>query len=90
MNTLKWTSEIYYMFLVVDASRNNTYKIISDIHFKVCIKVLIITDLGDKKLHKMLTIQQIFPKLYRCLPDVVFHNLESQKAGFVDVKKYLK
>ena len=30
-----------------------------------------------------------FPKLYRCLLYVVFHNLKSQNAGFVDVKKDL-
>ena len=34
----------------------------------------------------MLKIQQIFPKLYRCLLFVVFHNLEPQNAGLVDVK----
>ena len=39
-----------------------------------------------KNLHKMLKIQQIFPKLYRCLLYVVFHNLEPQNAGLVDVK----
>ena len=33
----------------------------------------------------MLKIQQIFPKLYRCLLYVVFHNLEPQNAGLVDV-----
>ena len=38
----------------------------------------------DKNLHKMLKIQQNFPKLY-----VVFHNLESQNAELVDVKKDL-
>ena len=37
----------------------------------------------------MLKIQQIFPKLYRCLLYVVFHNLKSQNAGLVDVKKDL-
>ena len=40
-------------------------------------------------LHKMLKIQQIFPKLYRCLLYVVFHNLKPQNAGLVDVKKDL-
>ena len=34
----------------------------------------------------MLKIQQIFPKLYKCLLYVVFHNLEPQNAGLVDVK----
>ena len=55
------------------------------------IKVVIITNLEPKKknLHKMLKIQQIFPKLYRCRLFVVFHNLEPQNAGLVDVKKDL-
>ena len=43
----------------------------------------------DKNQHKLLKIQQIFPKLYRCLLYVVFHNLEPQNAGLVDVKKDL-
>ena len=43
----------------------------------------------DKNQHKMLKIQQIFPKLYRCLLYVVFHHLESQNAGLVDVKRGL-
>ena len=51
-------------------------------------KVVVITNLGQRQnLHKMLKIQQIFPKLYRCLVYVVFHNLEPQNAGLVDVKK---
>ena len=37
----------------------------------------------------MLKVQQIFQKLYECLLYVVFHNLESQNAGLVDVKKDL-
>ena len=37
----------------------------------------------------MLKIQQIFPKLYRCLLYVVFHKLKFQNAGLVDVKKDL-
>ena len=37
----------------------------------------------------MLKIQQIFPKLYRCLLYVVFHNIKPQNAGLVDVKKDL-
>ena len=53
-------------------------------------KVMIITDLGkDKNQHKMLKIQQISLKLYRCLLYVVFHNLESQNAGLVGVIKDL-
>ena len=32
-------------------------------------------------------VQRIFPKLYRCLLYVVFHNLESQHAGLVELKK---
>ena len=43
----------------------------------------------NKNLHKMLKIQQFFPKLYRCLLYVVFHNLKPQNAGLVDVKKDL-
>ena len=35
----------------------------------------------------MLKIQQIFPKLYRCLLYVIFQNLKPQNAGLVDVKK---
>ena len=42
------------------------------------IEVVIITDWGkDKNLRKMLKIQQIFPKLYKDLLYVVYHNLES-------------
>ena len=37
----------------------------------------------------MLKIQQIFPKLYRCLLHVGFHNLEPQNAGLVDITKDL-
>ena len=37
----------------------------------------------------MLKIQQIFPKHYGCLLYVVFHNLEHQNAGLVDVKRDL-
>ena len=40
-------------------------------------------------MHKMLKIQQIFLKLYRCLLYVVFHNAKPQNAGLVDVKKDL-
>ena len=54
------------------------------------IKVVIITDLEqNKNLHKMLELQQIFPKFYRCLLYVVFHNSKPQNAGLVDIKKYL-
>ena len=54
------------------------------------LKVVIITNWSkNKNLHKMLKIQQIFPKLYRCLLYVVFHNLKPQNAGLVDVKKDL-
>ena len=54
------------------------------------IKVVIITNLGQTQhQHKMLKIQQIFPKLYRCLLSVVFHNLEHQNAGLIDVKRDL-
>ena len=55
------------------------------------VKVVIITDLGQrqKNLHKMLKIQQIFPKLHRCPLYVVFHNLEPQNAGRVNVKRDL-
>ena len=53
-------------------------------------KVVIITIWGkDKNQHKMLKIQQIFWKLYRCLLYVVFYNLEPQNAGLVDVKRDL-
>ena len=56
----------------------------------VSFRVVIITDLAKKKnLHKMLKIQQTFLKLYKCLLYVVFHNLEPQSAGLVDVKKDL-
>ena len=37
----------------------------------------------------MLKIQEIILKLYRYLFYVVFHNLEPQNAGLVDVKKDL-
>ena len=37
----------------------------------------------------MLKIYQTFPKLNRSLLYVVFHNLEPQKAGLVDVKEDL-
>ena len=57
---------------------------------KKVITAVIITDWGQaKNLHKMLKIQQIFPKLYRGILYVVFHNLESQNAGLVDFKKDL-
>ena len=53
-------------------------------------KLVIITNLDkDKNQHKMLKIQHIFPKLYRCRLYVVFHNLESQNAELVYVKKDL-
>ena len=52
--------------------------------------MVIITNLEQKQnLHKMLKIQQIFPKLYRRLLYVVFHNLKPQNAGLVDVKEDL-
>ena len=54
------------------------------------VKVVIITNLEQKKnLHKMLKIQQIFPKLYRCLLYVVFNNLKPQNTRLVDFKKDL-
>ena len=37
----------------------------------------------------MLKIQQTFLKRYKCLVYVVFHNLEPQNAGLVDVEKDL-
>ena len=53
-------------------------------------KVVIITNLGQRQnQHKMLKIKQIFPKLYRCLLYVVFHNLEHQNQGLVNVKRDL-
>ena len=52
--------------------------------------MVIISDLGQRQnLHKMLKIQQTFPKLYRCLLYVVLNNLEPQNAGLLDVKKGL-
>ena len=49
------------------------------------------TDLDkDKNQQKMLKTYPIFPKLYRCHLYVVFHNLEHQNAGLVDVKKEFK
>ena len=52
------------------------------------LKVMIITIWGkDKTQYKILKIQQILPKLYMCLFYVVFHNLEPQNAGLVDVKR---
>ena len=58
---------------------------------KLCLKVVIFTDLGQRqKLDKMLKIQQIFPKLYRCLLYFGFHNLEVKNAGLIDVKKGFK
>ena len=56
------------------------------------LKVVIITNLGQRQnQHKMLKIQQIFPKLYRCLLYVVFHNLEHQNTGLVGMKRnYIK
>ena len=53
-------------------------------------KVVIITDLGQRQnQHKMLKIQQIIPKLHRCLLYVVFHYLEPKNAGLVDIKRDL-
>ena len=37
----------------------------------------------------MLKIQQIIPKLHRCLLYVVFHYLEPRNAGLVDIKRDL-
>ena len=37
----------------------------------------------------MLKIEQISPKLYRCILYVVFHKLEPQNVGLVDVKRDL-
>ena len=52
------------------------------------LKVVIITNLGQRQnQHKMLKIQQIFLKLYRCLLYVVSHNLAPQNAGFVNIKR---
>ena len=52
--------------------------------------MVIITNLGQRQnQHKMLKIQQIYLKLYRCLLYVVFHNSEQQNAGLVDVKRDL-
>ena len=54
------------------------------------LKVVIITNLGQRQnQHKMLKIQQIFPKLYRRLLYFIYHNLEHQNAGLVDVKRGL-
>ena len=54
-------------------------------------KVVIITNLGQRqKSAQKLKIQQIFPKLYKCLLYVVFHNLEYQNAGLFDVKRDLQ
>ena len=52
------------------------------------LKVVIITNLGQriKNQHKMLKMQQIFPKLYRCLLYVVFHNLEPEMQGLLMFK----
>ena len=54
-------------------------------------KVVIITDLGQRQKSaysaENITRLPIFPKLYRCLIYVVFHNLEPQNAVLVDVKK---
>ena len=56
----------------------------------VYFKVLIITDFGQRQnQHKVRKIQSIFPKLYRCLLYVAFHNLEPQDAGLVDIQKDL-
>ena len=53
--------------------------------------MVIIITLGQRqKQHKMLKIRQVFPKLYRCLLYVDFHNLEHQNAGLVDVKRDLR
>ena len=37
----------------------------------------------------MLKIQQTFLKFYKCFLYVVFHNLEPQNAGIIDVTKDL-
>ena len=55
---------------------------------QLSLNVAIITDLGQRQnLHKLLKIQQIFLQLYKCLLYIVFHSLEPQKAGLVDVNK---
>ena len=60
------------------------------IYYIWVVKVVIITDWDkDKNQHKMLKIQQIIPKLHRCLLYVVFHYLEPRNAGLVDIKRDL-
>ena len=50
--------------------------------------MVIITNLGQRQKSALnAENEQVFPKLYKCLLYVVFHNLEPQNAGLVDVKR---
>ena len=76
-----------FAFIYQDASKiSETQDLASILTGHTCLFKVVIWD-TDKNQHKMLKIQQIFPKLYRCLLYVVFHNLEPQNAGLVDVKR---
>ena len=76
-NSLQWNIE-------------NKYNTLFDTCHITVLNVVIITKLGqNKNQHKMLKIQQIFPKLYRYLLYVVFHDLEHQNAGLIDVNRDL-
>ena len=78
---------IYYAFHNVIIYSKESYTYIWNF---VYVKMVIITYFGQRQnQHKMLKIQQILPKLYRCLVYVVFHNLEPQNAGLINVKRDL-
>ena len=84
---LKGTTELQpTLYLMIAQENTGNYSTT----VKLIFKVVIINDLGkDKNQHKMLKIQQIFPKLYRFLLYIVFHNYELQNAGLVNDKKDL-
>ena len=53
-----------------------------------CVKVMIITDLGQRQKSALNAENTTdLPELYKCLLHIVFHNLEHQNTGLVDVKK---
>ena len=85
-----FVSLAFNLFTRMSDSVPHAPRVIHPQHVMILIKVVIIINLSkDKNQHKMLNIQQIFPKLYRCLLYIVFHNLEPQNARLVDVKRDL-
>ena len=83
-----WNAKLFYAWLNNYRWPDSVFAIVSNLYVTIRWWLSVIWD-KDKNQHKMLKIQQIFPKLYRCLLYVVFHNLEHQSAWLVDVKRGL-